>query len=340
MPETVPTMAEYEALCERVDALEAGSSAPPDIIPPTTGTPRTRLIAYLNGLAGHQCLLGQTSFPDQREFNEVTAAFGFSPALMVNDPWLVQWSGNAPFSDAFVPSQIAHAKAGGIAGLSLMLPNPLTGNTSTSSGIDLTQAATPGNATNAGLNRLLDQGVGVLNQFKAADIAVPVRYMFELDGAWFWWGMDRGGPRTNQQQTRLFRYITDYLRGKGLGDTILPTFAINGGPGTYQYPGDDWVDIVGIDAYTDTLASTYGHVYDALHSQAPGKVFGLTEYGTGDPNGCNPAYDMNRLKPDIQAALPRATYCNFWSGWQPNKCRNGKAAMSDPYWINKSQVQL
>lgn len=309
------------------------------VTPPTTGTPRARMLAYFDSLATHHCLIGQTSFPTQKEFDEVTSAFGFSPALMINDPWVVQWAGNAPFSDAFVARQLAHAKAGAIVGLSLMLPNPLTGNTSTSGGIDLTAAATPGNATNAGVNRLLDQGIGVLNQFKAQDIAVPVRYMFELDGAWFWWGVDPpGGSRTNQQQTLLFRYITNYLRGHGLADHILPTFAINGGPLTYEWPGDDACDLVGIDAYTSDLPKYKGQ-YDRLRQLAPSKPFILSEYGSGDPNGPDPNFDLTRLKGDIASTMPRCVMANFWSGWQPSKQRNGKQALSDPYWINKGQCQ-
>lgn len=313
--------------------------APPVGVPPQpiTSTPRTRLLAYFDSLATHKCLIGQTSFPTEKEFDEVTSAFGFSPALMINDPWVVQWAGNAPFSDAFVARQLAHAKAGAIVGLSLMLPNPLTGNTSTSGGINLQQAATPGNPTNAGVNRLLDQGIGVLNQFKAQDLALPVRYMFELDGAWFWWGVDPpGGSRTNQQQTILFRYITDYLRAAGLADHILPTFAVNGGPLTYEYPGDDWVDIVGIDAYTSDLPKYKGQ-YDRLRQLAPSKPYILSEYGSGDPNGPDPNFDLTRLKTDIASTMPRCVMANFWSGWQPNKQRNGKQALSDPFWINKSQ---
>ena len=73
-------------------------------------------------------------------------------------------------------------------------------------------------------------------------------------------------------------------------------------------------------------------------SQAPTKVFALTEFGSGDPSSPDRSYDVNRLKSDIQSALPRTVYANFWSGWGPNLQPNGKAAMSDPFWINKSQV--
>ena len=87
-------------------------------------------------------------------------------------------------------------------------------------------------------------------------------------------------------------------------------------------------------------ASTYKGIYDKLISQAPTKLFALTEYGSGDPSSPDRSYDLSRLKSDIQSALPRAVYANFWSGWGPNLQANAKAAMSDPFWINKSQVRL
>ena len=175
----------------------------------------------------------------------------------------------------------------------------------------------------------------MLQQFKNAGDAVLTRFMIELDGGWFWWG---DGHFSNAQQTQLYRYIVNYLRvTKGL-DNLLTTFAISGGPGDYQYPGDDVVDIVGIDCYTNNLAGTYKGIYDKLRSQAPTKLFALTEEGSGNPNSPDRSYDLTRLKADIQSALPRAVYANFWQNWGPNLQANGKAAMSDPFWINKSQV--
>ena len=184
---------------------------------------------------------------------------------------------------------------------------------------------------------MLDQAAGLLQQFKDAGVAVLTRFMFELDGGWFWWG---DGHFSNAQQTQLYRYIVNYLRvTKGL-DNLLTTFAINGGPGDYQYPGDDVVDIVGIDAYTSDLAGVYKGIYDTLRAQAPTKLFAMTEFGSGDPFSPDRSYDLTRLKADIQSALPRVVYTNFWQNWGPNVCANGKAAMSDPFWINQSQVIL
>jgi mannan endo-1,4-beta-mannosidase len=315
---------------------------PPVVTPPATGTPRAQLLAYLQSISGTHALIGQTTYSDNNAFNADTQAFGFCPAIMFNDPWLRQWAGNAPYDASFMPAALAHAKAGGIVGMSLLFPNPVDGGPSTDGpAVDPVQLLTPGSALNGSLNRKLDQAAGLLQQFKDAGVAVLTRFMFELDGGWFWWGSTTaGGNFTPAQQTQLYQYIVNYLRvTKGL-DNLLTTFAINGGPGTYQYPGDAYVDVVGIDAYTDTLAGTYKNIYGKLISQAPTKLFALTEFGSGNPSAPDRSYDLNRLTSDIRATLPRTVYANFWQNWGPNLQANGKAAMSDPFWINKSQVLL
>ncbi len=315
------------------------STLPPVVVtPPVAGSPRARLMAYLQGLAGHRCLFGQTTHPGPSpasEFNAITQAFGFSPAIMFFDPWLDQWAGNAPFNAACLPLALAHAKSGGIVGMSLMLPNPVDhGPSQGGPAVDPVQLLTAGTALNASLNGLLDQAAGLLAQFRTAGNAVLTRFLLELDGGWFWWG---DGHMTNAQQTALFRYIVNYLRvTKGL-DNLLTTFAINGGPGDFEYPGDDVVDILGIDCYTDNLTG-YKGTYDKLRAAAPSKLFALTEDGSGDPNGPDPSFDQTRLKADIQSTMPLAVYANFWSGWGPDRNTNGRAAMSDPFWINKAQV--
>lgn len=318
----------------------ATDGTPPiPIDPPVTGSPRDKLLAYLEQCsAPDRCLFGQTSFPDQREFNEVANTYGFAPAIMFNDPWVVQWAGNAPYDGSFIGAQLQHCREGGIAGMSLMLPNPANNANSTDGAhVDPVQLLTPGTALNNRLNANLDLAAGLLQQHMDAGNAVPTRYLFELDGPWFWWGY---GKFTGPQQTQLYGYITHYLRVTKHLDNLVTEFAINGGPNTYEYPGDDVVDMVGIDAYTNNLAGTYKSKYDKLRQQAPNKLFCMTEYGSGDPNGPDPNFDLTRLKADLQSALPRCCLVNFWSGWQPTKQKNGHAAMSDPFHINKAQVAL
>ena len=94
------------------------------VTPPATGTPREQLLAYLQSISGNHALIGQTQYPDNNAFVADTQAFGFSPAIMFNDPWLMQWAGNAPYDPSFMPAALAHAKAGGIVGMSLLFAKP------------------------------------------------------------------------------------------------------------------------------------------------------------------------------------------------------------------------
>lgn len=313
-----------------------------------TSPPRQQMLTYLQSISGVKTLFGQTSFPDEREFNADTAGLGISPAVMFNDPWIVQFAGSAAFDPSFMAAALAHAAAGGIVGMSMLLPNPVDLGPSTSGpAVNATQILTPGSALNTALNGMLNQAAGLLQQFKDAGRAVLTRYMFELDHGGFWWGVsvdangvNRGGNFTNAQQTLLFQYITNYFRvTKGL-DNLLITFAVNGGPGTYQYPGDNYVDIIGIDSYTDNLAGVYGPWFNTLRAQAPSKLFALTEFGSGDPNAPDTLYDTNRIRIDIQSSLPRTCYVNFWSGWQPVLYQNAVGAMNNAFWIHKGQVVL
>ena len=90
---------------------------------------------------------------------------------------------------SFMPTALAHAKACGIVGMSLCLPNPVNGGPSQGGpAVDPVQLLTPGSALNGSLHRLLDQAAGLLQQFENAEVAVLTRFMFELDGGWFWWG--------------------------------------------------------------------------------------------------------------------------------------------------------
>ena len=91
-----------------------------------TGTPRAQLLTYLQSISGTHRLIGQTSHADNSEFTADTQAFGFSPAIMFNDPWESQWAGNAPFDASFMPAALAHAKAGASSGCRCCCPTLLT----------------------------------------------------------------------------------------------------------------------------------------------------------------------------------------------------------------------
>ena len=84
----------------------------------------------------------------------------------------------------------------------------------------------------------------------------PVPFIFrpwhEMDGGWFWWGSKACTP---EELKALFRYTIEYLREKGLSQMVVAYSPDRNfdSPEEYLqwYPGDDIVDVLGMDNYYD-----------------------------------------------------------------------------------------
>jgi mannan endo-1,4-beta-mannosidase len=112
-----------------------------------------------------------------------------------------------------------------------------------------------GGAYHLRFNHQLDQVAAFFSNLKDQS-GKPIPFIFrpwhEMDGDWFWWGSKACTP---DEYKTLFRYTIDYLRGKGLSKMIVaysPDCNFNSPEEYLQwYPGDDIVDILGMDNYYD-----------------------------------------------------------------------------------------
>lgn len=100
-------------------------------------------------------------------------------------------------------------------------------------------------------------------------IPVIFRPFHEGDGGWAWWGFPQC---RNDQYVDIFRDIVTYLRDtKGVHNIIYAycsgAFSSDCYTGT-RYPGDDYVDIIGIDAYSndDDTAATFVYLKRAAQA--------------------------------------------------------------------------
>lgn len=110
----------------------------------------------------------------------------------------------------------------------------------------------PGGKNNAAFTAYMDMIADYALALQAKDIPVIFRPFHENNGSWFWWGGDNMKP---QDSVKLFRYMADYLKEKGVHNFIY-VYSPNGpfsDEATYmsRYPGDDYVDILAIDYYDD-----------------------------------------------------------------------------------------
>jgi mannan endo-1,4-beta-mannosidase len=101
------------------------------------------------------------------------------------------------------------------------------------------------------------RGIGEwANNTKGADgkiIPMIFRPFHEFDGGWFWWG----APHCSREEfISLWRFTVSYLRDSLNVHSFIYAFSPDNRFNTEaeyldRYPGDEWVDLVGVDNYGD-----------------------------------------------------------------------------------------
>ena len=125
-----------------------------------------------------------------------------------------------------------------------------------------------------------------LKKFQDAGVPVIWRPLHEAqgnangtsgNGAWFWWGAH--GPTAFKQLWRvMYDRLTDY---HGLHNLIWEFTSSAAKTGHLNwYPGDDVVDMIGLDIYTDPSSSMSGEWNDILAHYNGRKMIALSESGT------------------------------------------------------------
>lgn len=116
-------------------------------------------------------------------------------------------------------------------------------------------------------------------------IPVIFRPWHEMTGDWFWWG---GKNRTSEEYHQLFRETVELLRDKHNVHNLLyaysPDKIYHNTEYMENYPGDEWVDILGIDIYDPGNDQYVPMVTNALElikyiAASKNKLFAFTETG-------------------------------------------------------------
>lgn len=132
----------------------------------------------------------------------------------------------------------------------------------------------------------LDQVLGIINN----DLGFPVvfRLFHEMDGNWFWWGT-KATNHSSQLYIDLYRLATDYIKART--NLVLFGWTPNQKVNASFYPGDAYVDVVGIDAYGTNAATLKANLIE-LSSFATnhGKVAVLSEVGKNDYINLTPTF--------------------------------------------------
>jgi mannan endo-1,4-beta-mannosidase len=119
----------------------------------------------------------------------------------------------------------------------------------------------------------MDSVAKELKKFQDANIPVLWRPLHESQGTWFWWG-----AYGSSNFKTLWRLMYDrYVNHHGLHNLI---WVFTDGGSDAWYPGDDVVDIVGLDIYTSNKYDPLVLSWEAAKSRFNGrKMLALTEFG-------------------------------------------------------------
>ncbi|WZL88174.1 glycosyl hydrolase [Salinimicrobium sp. 3283s] len=160
----------------------------------------------------------------------------------------------------------------------------------------------PGGANHEPYKEKLQKIAEVVKNLKGSDgklIPIIFRPFHEFDGGWFWWGAPYS---TAQEFKTLWQFTVDYLKDELNVHNILYAYAPDNSYSTattylQRYPGDEYVDILGMDNYGDFVPGDASKLSAAnaklkmISELAKDKVkiAAMTETGLFIPNNTLPA---------------------------------------------------
>ena len=231
---------------------------------------------------------------------------------------------------------------GGLVTISNHANNPWTGGSSHDVTIrDFEELITPGTPVYDVWMAELDKLAAGLAQLRDAGVVVLWRPFHEMTfNRTFWWdiGAHPGDPEPFKDMWRhMFNYFT---YEKGLNNLLWVYSTANSDTWNrvdIAYPGDEYVDIVGIDVYSDGV-EIRGDGYSRM--LAIGKPFALTEVGPQTRDG---SYDNMILINTIKSRYPKTTYFLTWHSWTDNAVaivdnRNAAPLLNDPWVITRDEL--
>lgn len=205
-------------------------------------------------------------------------------------------------------------RSGGLISVSVHLYNPANPNRGglRDKGVNLDSLLEEGSETHRRWMEQVDFMADGLAELQQAGAVVLFRPFHEMNGGWFWWG-----AKEPAAFKRVWQHLFNHLTHKRGLHNLLWVFGPNHGPTAADYyPGDAWVDLVGLDAYTDHVDPEHIRGYEAM--ARINKPFGFTEYG---PHGSqNPPGDFDYLRflQGVRTHFPRTTHFLSWDEkWSP-----------------------
>lgn len=211
-------------------------------------------------LFGHQDDLAYgVQWKKERHRSDIKDVCGDYPAVF---GWEIGHIGQSPFSlDTVWFKDLRHwireaYKMGGVNTISWHLDNPCTGGSAWDN-TDCIADILPGGSKHEMYLQQLEAVADFLGSlttslFSKQLIPIIFRPFHEHSGDWFWWGK---GHTTPEDYKALYRFTVNYLRQvRGLDNVLIcysPDVIADEAAYLEFYPGDNFVDLMGLDDYHD-----------------------------------------------------------------------------------------
>lgn len=202
--------------------------------------------------------------------------------------------------------------------------------------------------------RKLDRIADALTELQNAGVVVLWRPMQEMNGVWFWWGID-AAPKDANSYIAIWQDMYNYFtKIKGLHN-LLWVYSPNQSPNfsersvirapLYRYPGNNFVDVFAGTIYNNELNLKDYEIF--LQS---GKPIAVAEFGpkAGESISRQGTLDTQLYAKRLQKDFPAIAYWMSWSSWsngdgtQEKQAlihnKNAKQLLADPKIITRSRV--
>jgi mannan endo-1,4-beta-mannosidase len=218
-------------------------------------------------------------------------------------------------------------KAGGLVEVSVHMTDPANpkGGGLRDHGVRLGDLLASGSAANAAWLAELDTIAAGLGRLQDAGVVVLWRPFHEMNGGWFWWG-----AKPPKDFIALWRQVFGYLTEVKHLHNLIWVYSP-------YYPGDGYVDMVGLDAYTDYIDQRHIKGFDGLLKLD--KPAGFAEFGPHDSSNPTGDYDYTRFNQGLAASFPQAVFFMAWNNkWSPATNLRVREFYNDPSIVTRDDI--
>lgn len=233
------------------------------------------------------------------------------------------------------PELIKAWKAGSLVALQVHMTNPANPNGGglNDGGVDLNQLLVPGTDTYSRWHYEIDVIAAGLSQLQDSGVVVLFRPFHEMNGSWFWWG-----GKSTALFVKVWKQMFDYFTNTKKLNNLIWVFGPNMGsnPASY-YPGNAYVDLTGLDAYTSNITTSGISGYSSMVNL--GKPFGFTEFGPENASNPSGNFDYRLFINGLKTNFPDACFFLCWNdNWGLASNKYVKEALSDTYVANRDDL--